>query len=143
MLNTKEVDRLSIRYICQSAMIIAASCIATVAAGRILSVEGLKGPLVVSAVFSLIIDGADGMIWKKVAKGSPESLTTFYTAVSGFRMLLALATLFGVYLAVGRDAMVEYCIVFMAFYFVLLIHHSVFFSRVSNSHTKCDRDKAS
>lgn len=143
MLNTKVVDKLSLRYICQSAMIIAALCVATVALGRVLSVEGLKGPLIVSAVFSLIIDGADGMIWNKVAKGSPESLTTFYTAVSGFRMLLALATLFGVYLTVGRNAMVEYCIVFMAFYFVLLIHHSVFFSRVSNSHSKCDGDKAS
>lgn len=141
MAETKNIERIGLRYICQSAVIIAVLCIATVATACLAGIEGLKAPLIVSAVFSLIIDWADGMIWTKVARKSPGSLTTFYTAVSGFRMLIALFTLFGVYLAVGRDSMTEYCIVFLVFYFVLLAHHSVFFSRVSVSHFKCDKEK--
>ena len=143
MLEAKEVDKLSLRYIMQSASMIIVLCIVTFCVSGLFPSVSLRMPLLVSAVFSLVVNGADALIWQRVAKGSPESLTTFYTAVSGFRMLLALATLFGVYLAVGRDSMLEYCIVFMVFYFVLLVHHSVFFSRVSNSHSKCDRDKAS
>lgn len=111
MAETKNIERIGLRYICQSAVIIAVLCIATVATAYLAGIEGLKTPLIVSAVFSLIIDGADGMIWTKVVRKSPGSLTTFYTAVSGFRMLIALFTLFGVYLAVGRDSMTEYCIV--------------------------------
>lgn len=143
MLETKEVDRLSLRYIIQSASIIIVLCLLTFCASFLFPAASLRMPLLVSAVFSLVVDSADALIWQRVAKSSQESLTTFYTAVSGFRMLFALATLFSVYLAVGRDMMLEYCIVFMAFYFVLLVHHSVFFSRVSNSHSKCDKDKAS
>ena len=47
-------------------------------------------------------------------------------------MLLALAVMFVYYLVNGRDAMLVFFLVFMAFYLVSLIHHSVFFARVSN-----------
>ncbi len=141
MPENNNIERIGLRYLCQSAAIIVVLCIATVATAYFTGIAGLKAPLIVSAVFSLVIDGADGLIWTRVAKSSPQSLTTFYTAVSGFRMLIALFTLFCVYLAVGRDNMTEYCIVFLVFYFVLLAHHSVFFSRVSVSHSKCDNEK--
>jgi hypothetical protein len=47
-------------------------------------------------------------------------------------MLMALAVMFVYYLVNGRDAMLVFFLVFMAFYLVSLIHHSVFFARVSN-----------
>ena len=46
--------------------------------------------------------------------------------------MLALAVMFVYYLVNGRDAMLVFFLVFMAFYLVSLIHHSVFFARVSN-----------
>ena len=47
-------------------------------------------------------------------------------------MLLALATMFVYYLVKGREAMLPFFIVFVVFYVVQLVHHSIFFSRVSN-----------
>ena len=94
--------------------------------------SGLMYPVAVSAVFSIVVESADALVWRKVAKKSPDSLTTFYTAVSGFRMLLALATMFVCYIIVGRDAVAPYIVVMLVYYFVLLAHHSIFFSRLSN-----------
>ena len=95
-------------------------------------VEGLLVPAIVSVVFTLVVSGTIGLVWRRVAKRSPESLPTFFTAVSGFRMLLALAAMFVYYLACGRSAMLLFFVVFMVFYFVSLAHHSIFFARVSN-----------
>ena len=94
--------------------------------------SGRMYPVAVSAVFSIVVELADALVWRKVAKKSPDSLTTFYTAVSGFRMLLALATMFVCYIIVGRDAVAPYIVVMLVYYFVLLAHHSIFFSRLSN-----------
>lgn len=78
---------------------------------------------------------------EKIAETSEDALHTFFSAVSGLRMLLALFTLTGCCIAVGRDAMLEYCMVFLVFYFYMIIHHSAFFSHVNNSHTECDKEK--
>lgn len=94
--------------------------------------SGLMYPVAVSAVFSIVVESADALVWRKVAKTSPDSLTTFYTAVSGFRMLLALATMLVCYIIVGRDAIMPYILVLLVFYFAMLAHHSIFFSRLSN-----------
>ena len=94
--------------------------------------SGLMYPVAVSAVFSIVVELADALVWRKVAKKSPDSLTTFYTAVSGFRMLLALATMLVCYIIVGRDAIMPYILVLLVFYFAMLAHHSIFFSRLSN-----------
>ena len=61
-----------------------------------------------------------------------DSITTLYSVVSGFRMLMALFTLFIVYLVVGRSAMLPYVVVFMVFYLVMVAFHSVYFSRITN-----------
>jgi hypothetical protein len=47
-------------------------------------------------------------------------------------MLMALFTLFIVYLVVGRSAMLPYVVVFMVFYLVMVAFHSVYFSRITN-----------
>ncbi|MCM1079168.1 MAG: hypothetical protein NC344_06010 [Bacteroidales bacterium] len=89
-------------------------------------------PVTVSCIFLLAVGSTISLIWKKVAISSPASLTTFFTAVSGFRMLLALITLFGCYVAVGRENMSMYVIVFMACYLVSIAHHAMFFARINN-----------
>ena len=100
--------------------------------GLFLQIDGMTSYLAVAAGFSLVVEVADAKVWRRVAKKSPDSLTTFYTAVSGFRMLLALATMFVCYIIVGRDAVAPYIVVMLVYYFVLLAHHSIFFSRLSN-----------
>jgi hypothetical protein len=59
-------------------------------------------------------------------------LPTFFTALSGARLLLALAVMFVWYLTDANDSMLHFFLVFMAFYVVSLVHHSIFFARVSN-----------
>ena len=140
MLNSKEIARLSRRFTIQSALAVVVLALTVAIVSELSNVVGLSQPLVVSAVFALVVELADIIIWSRVAEGEGKMLPTFFSAVSGFRMLLALATLVGCYIVVGRDAMMEYCLVFMVFYLWVIIHHSVFFSRVSNTHTKCDNE---
>ena len=84
-------------------------------------------PITVSSLFSIILS-----IWRYVAKNTPEILTTFYTATSGFRMLSALIVLAVVYAVVGRDMMLPYVVAFIVFYFVMIAHHSLYFARITN-----------
>lgn len=96
------------------------------------AIGNINAPVCVSGIFMLVTSIAIALIWKKVAISSPESLPQFQMAVSGFRMLLGLFTLLGCYIAVGRENMAPYIIVFMAFYFMALIHHAIFFARINN-----------
>lgn len=89
-------------------------------------------PIAVSSLFSIILTVSIGLIWKYVAKNIPETLTTFYTATSGFRMLAALIVLAVIYAVVGRERMMPYVLTFIIFYFVMIAHHSVYFACITN-----------
>lgn len=89
-------------------------------------------PLMVSVVFNLVTGYAIAHVWKSVASKSPDNLTTFYTAVSGGRLLLALMVMLVFYLVSKSGTMLTFFLVFMVFYIAALAHHSVFFARVSN-----------
>ena len=127
------------RYIKQSAIIFAIMAVIVLALQFGAKIEGLISPLLVSLVFSFGIESVEALVWRIVAEKHADSLINFFTAVSGFRMLLALVALTGCYLVVGRDAMLEYCLVFLAFYAAMLVHHSWFFSRVSHSHNDTEK----
>ncbi len=104
----------------------------TLIAMQVWHLDRLLVPLIVSAAFSVIVDTADALIWRKVATKSPDSLPTFYSAVSGFRMLAALLVMLVYYLIAGSDAMLAFFLVFIVFYVVLLVHHVMFFTRTVN-----------
>lgn len=141
MLDKDKISGICRRYLVESILTTAALVLLALGLAYCLSIDSIVAPLTVSAVFSIVVNALDGLIWKKVASSSEESLPTFYTAVSGFRMLLALATLLVCYLIVGRDAMLVYCLTFIGFYFIHLAHHAIFFARVSNAHGKFDKEK--
>ena len=127
-----DIDRLCSKYIVWSMVyivVLTAGCFLVEKFGLL---SGLMCPVAVSAVFSIVVESADALVWRRVARKSPDSLTTFYTAVSGFRMLLALATMLVCYIIVGRDGIMPYILVLLVFYFAMLAHHSIFFSRLSN-----------
>ena len=136
MLDNKMISKLTKRYSIQTLLAVAVISLVVILIKTFAHVD----TLVVSVVFTLVIEFADVIIWKFLAKNSVDTLPTFFSAVSGFRMLLAIATLIGCYIAVGRDAMLEYCLVFLVFYLWVIVHHSVFFSHVSNNHIVCDKD---
>ena len=127
-----DIDKLSKRYARQELLLTAALFLITLLVMRVWYLDELLVTVIVSAAFTLVVSTALAVIWRKVATKSPDSLPTFFTAASAFRMLLALAVMFVYYLVNGRDAMLVFFLVFMAFYLVSLIHHSVFFARVSN-----------
>lgn len=127
-----DIDKLSKRYARQELLLTAALFLITLLVMRVWYLDELLEPVIVSAAFTLVVSTALAVIWRRVATKSPDSLPTFFTAASAFRMLLALAVMFVYYLVNGRDAMLVFFLVFMAFYLVSLIHHSVFFARVSN-----------
>ena len=135
-----QTKTLSTRYIWQAVVLVLAATVCVLLA-KVFGLTGasVAGPLAVSVVFALAVEVADALVWKRVATLHADSLPTFFTAVSGFRMLIAVFTLVGCWAAVGRDAMAPYCIVFMVFYVIVLMHHSLFFARVSNSHDKCEK----
>ena len=127
-----DIDKLCGRYIVWSMVYIFILTIGCFIFEKLGLFSGLMYPVAVSAVFSIVVESADALVWRKVAKKSPDSLTTFYTAVSGFRMLLALATMLVCYIIVGRDGIMPYILVLLVFYFAMLAHHSIFFSHLSN-----------
>ena len=127
-----DIDRLCRKYIAWSMVYIIVLAIGAYLVEMFGLASGLMSPVVVSTVFSIVVESADAFVWRRVAKKSPDSLTTFYTAVSGFRMLLALATMLVCYIIVGREAIMPYILVLLFFYFAMLAHHSIFFSRLTN-----------
>lgn len=138
---SSDTRKLCRRYIVQTIVAIAVMSLAVLALSEFANIGGLKAPLAVSVAFAFVIEMADILIWQRVRQnGQDDALSTFYTAVSGFRMLLALAVLGVCYFVVGRDAMPKYCLVFLAFYAMMIIHHSLFFMHRSGCGTKCGND---
>ena len=127
-----DIKKLSISYLRQELYLAIGLFLIALLVMRVWFIDGLLTPAIIATVFTLVVSAAIGMVWRRVAKRSPESLPTFFTAVSGFRMLLALAVMFVYYLVYGRSAMLLFFVVFIVFYFVSLAHHSIFFAKVSN-----------
>ena len=126
------INQLSKRYMRQQLYLTAALCLTSLLVMRVWVLEGLLVPAIISSAFTLVIATVIGLVWRRIATQAPDSLPTFFTAVSGFRLLLALLVMFIYYLVYGRDHMLIFFLVFMVFYFASLTHHSVFFAKVSN-----------
>ncbi|SHL15803.1 hypothetical protein [Xylanibacter ruminicola] len=128
---TNNIKKLSIAYMRYGLMTTVALALVGLMVMQIWFLD-LLTPIIVSVVFSLVTCVAISQIWKRIAQSSPDSLPTFFTAVSGFRLLLALAVMFVYYLVDNQDSMLQFFLVFIAFYFAMLIHHSIFFARINN-----------
>ena len=129
---TMNINQLSKRYMRQQLFLTAAIFLVTLLVMRVWFLDGLLVPAIVSSGFTLLLGCVIGIVWRRIAKQAPDSLPTFFTAVSGFRLLLALLVMFIYYLVYGRDNMLLFFMVFMVFYFASLTHHSIFFAKVSN-----------
>ena len=128
---TKNIKKLSIAYMRYGVMVAVALALVGLMVMQVWYLD-LLTPIIVSVAFSLVTCVAIAQIWRRVAQSSPDSLPTFFTAVSGFRLLLALAVMFVYYLVDTQDSMLRFFMVFIVFYFGMLIHHSIFFARINN-----------
>ena len=128
---TKNIEKLSMTYMRYGLMVTVALALIGLMVMQVWYLD-LLTPIIVSVAFSLVTCVAIAQIWKRIALSSPDSLPTFFTAVSGFRLLLALAVMFVYYLVDTQDSMLRFFMVFIVFYFGMLIHHSIFFARINN-----------
>lgn len=131
----KDIDHIGWQYRKQGFTIVAFLFLMGLLAANVGHLAWLVTPLVVCAVYALVLEMADGLIWARVAKRSAEDLSQFFMAVSGFRMLSALAVMFVYYLVAGRAAMLSFCGVFAVFYVAIMVHHTVFFRKHSDIST--------
>jgi len=125
-----KIRKMSLNYIRQGLYVSAALFMLTLLVMQVWFLD-LLTPAIVSVAFTLLVCFTIGLVWRYIAKNSPDSLPTFFTAVSGFRLLLALAVMF-VYYLLNKETMLSFFLVFMVFYVASLAHHTIFFARVSN-----------
>jgi hypothetical protein len=126
-----DIQKLSIAYIRQGLMVTVALALVVFLIMQVKYLD-LLTPVIVSVVFSLVMCVSVALIWRRVAQSAADSLPTFFTAVSGFRLLLALAVMFVYYLVDTQNSMLSFFMVFIAFYFAMLAHHTIFFARINN-----------
>lgn len=120
------------RYVGEGLLLIIFLWMVNIVIACLLPEKNLMAPTWVSTGFSVAFLIGFALLWRWIASSKKESLTTLYSVMSGFRMILALFTLFICYLVVGRDAMAPYVIIFMIFYLVMVGFHSIFFARRTN-----------
>ncbi len=125
-------DKIARRYAGIGLMLIIVLWLMSILVATLCPEWQLMSPIWVSTVFSLIFLLGFAVLWRWVVRKHKDSVTTLYSVVSGFRMLMALFTLFIVFLVVGRAAMLPYVLVFMIFYLIMVAYHSIYFSRITN-----------
>ena len=130
-----EINLKCVKYISGTVILIGVISLLMYIASIIGWVTDWMMPVAVSVAFFLIMEVADILVWRMVSLKSPDFLTTFYSSVSGFRMLLALAALFVCYFCVDEGKMATFVVVFLIYYFVMLAHHAIFFAREANAKT--------
>ena len=118
-------------YIVQSIVLCCILTICGFVAMKVWSLD-LWTPIIVSLCFILVVDIASALVFRWVATKHSDMLPTFITGVSGFRFLAALVVMAVWYVIADRSSMMQFIMVFLVCYMASLIHHSIFFSRVSN-----------
>ena len=99
---------------------------------RLLGTETMQTPSLVGALFTLIFYVADGWIWYWVASNHQDYLPSFFTGTSVVRFLSALVIIGCCYLVGDHSRLMTFMLVFFLYYMVMLIHHGIYFMRVSN-----------
>ena len=125
------IQEKSRNYIVQSIVLCCILTICGFVAMKMWSLD-LWTPIIVSLCFILVVDIASALVFRWVATKHSDMLPTFITGVSGFRFLAALVVMAVWYVLSDRTSMMQFIMVFLVYYMASLIHHSIFFSRVSS-----------
>ncbi|EKX99576.1 hypothetical protein HMPREF9151_01665 [Hoylesella saccharolytica F0055] len=139
-----DINKLTWYYRKESILLITGLMLIAFIVMNVWLLDRILTPLIISVIFSVLVENIDILIWKRVAMRSPESLPTFFMGVSGFRMLLGVIVMFIYYLVAEQETMLSFFLVFVIFYVTLLIHHTLFFVRINKKNTvKAINDKKS
>ena len=130
-----DINKLTWHYRKESTLLITGLMLIAFIVMNVWLLDRILTPLIVSVIFSVLVENIDILIWKRVARRSPESLPTFFMGVSGFRMLLGVIVIFIYYLVADQETMLSFFVVFVIFYVTLLIHHTLFFVRINKNFT--------
>lgn len=130
-----DINKLTWHYRKESTLLITSLILIAFIVMNVWLLDRILTPLIVSVIFSVLVENIDILIWKRVARRSPESLPTFFMGVSGFRMLLGVIVIFIYYLVADQETMLSFFVVFVIFYVTLLIHHTLFFVRINKNFT--------
>jgi len=130
-----DINKLTWHYRKKSTLLITSLILIAFIVMNVWLLDRILTPLIVSVIFSVLVENIDILIWKRVARRSPESLPTFFMGVSGFRMLLGVIVIFIYYLVADQETMLSFFVVFVIFYVTLLIHHTLFFVRINKNFT--------
>jgi hypothetical protein len=130
-----DINKLTWHYRKESTLLITSLILIAFIVMNVWLLDRILTPLIVSVIFSVLVENIDILIWKRVARRSPESLPTFFMGVSGFRMLLGVIVIFIYYLVAEQETMLSFFLVFVIFYVTLLIHHTLFFVRINKNFT--------
>ena len=130
-----DINKLTWYYRKESILLITGLMLIAFIVMNVWLLDRILTPLIISVIFSVLVENIDILIWKRVARRSPESLPTFFMGVSGFRMLLGVIVIFIYYLVADQETMLSFFVVFVIFYVTLLIHHTLFFVRINKNFT--------
>ena len=130
-----DINKLTWYYRKESTLLITGLMLIAFIVMNVWLLDGILTPLIISVIFSVLVENLDILIWKRVVRRSPESLPTFFMGVSGFRMLLGVIVMFIYYLIAEQETMLSFFVVFVIYYVTLLIHHTLFFVRINKNFT--------
>lgn len=130
-MDRKLIEQIGRKYNKFCLWVIAGATLIALLAINICNANQFVNPLAISVLYALASSIAYGLGWRSVAGTSPDTLSKFYLVASALRMLLALMVAV-VFCVVSRDreSIINFIIVFAAFYVVMLIFDGVFFARL-------------
>ncbi len=127
----KDIDHLAWQYRKQALVIVGTLFLAGLLAANVTVHSELLIPLYFSAVYALVLEMGEAVVWNRVVKNSPDGMPNFLMGVSVVRTLSALALMFVYYLVGQKELIMVFLGVFAVFYIAILVHHIIFFRRHS------------
>lgn len=123
------IDKLVWKYLRQSIAIIAGISILLLLLVRVQYMDFLITPIIIGSVFAIAVELLDILLWRKFIVQSPDTLPIFFLGVSVVRLLFTLAVLFVYYFTTDGSNITSFFLTFMAYYFVIMLHHTIFFAK--------------
>lgn len=131
-MDIKQIDRAGKQYVKFSLWLtVALSLMILTAIGLNWFDVKLVNALAVSALYTIIINFAYGLLWRRQAKSSPANMTRLYLASSVVRLITAaLVVVSYCMLNQVKEDIRNFVLLFFVFYMIMLVFDSVFFARI-------------
>lgn len=99
---------------------------------RLLAPGKMMTPALIALIVMWLFYMINAGVWYWVTSRHADYLPSFFTGTSVCRFLLALTVVGIYYLATDKASTVDFLLVFVVYYVVTMLHHSIYFTRVHN-----------